>query len=151
MPGPYPDHDVDVLLTRYKEHAGHLRALDLLDLRVAGGFVTIQLAFGSWFVSHPVKSIVIKFLLLVIDAALLGVCLRLLRGSGQRRQEIVLTIRNINSALGLEKPGTYLPDRPVNPPTGKARTRWYGPGCVVAFLGAALVVWFASGLGGTPP
>jgi len=151
MPGPYQERDVDILLTRYKEQAAHIRALDVLDLRVAGGFVTIQLAFGSWFVSHPVKSIVIKGLLLLIDAALLIVCLRLLRGSGQRRKEIILTIRNINSALGLETPGTYLPDRPINPPPGQARTRWYGPGCVVAFLGAALVVWFASGLRGTAP
>jgi hypothetical protein len=121
MPGPYPENDAEILLTRYKEHAEHIRHLDLFEIRVASGFVTVQLIFGSWFVSHPVESCAIKFSLLLIDIALLLVCVQLLLGARNRRGEVVETIRNINSALGLDKTGTYLPDRAINPPNRSPR------------------------------
>jgi len=45
------------LLTRYKEHTAHLRDLNQYDLKVFGGFLTIQLALASWFTIHVPDSL----------------------------------------------------------------------------------------------
>jgi hypothetical protein len=51
------------------------------DLRVFGGFLTLQLALASWFAIHQPGSLLAKSGILVIDLALLIVCLKSINGN----------------------------------------------------------------------
>jgi hypothetical protein len=142
MVGPFPDHDADVLITRFEQHAQQLRHLDLYDVKIAGGFLTVQLLLGSWFAANPIGGLRTRLLLIAIDAAFLIVCWMIIRASRARRQVARVIIQNINSALGLDRAGTYLPDRSIYPsPDIPPRFYGYEIGVVVAFIGAALIIF----------
>src|SRR5258708_24408070 len=94
----YEDNRCEILTTRYKEQAAHLRDLNQYDLRVFGGFLTIQLALASWLTIHAPDRWLARRAILAIDMALLTVCLMFIRANRRRRDEIRLTILNINAA-----------------------------------------------------
>jgi hypothetical protein len=141
MAGPFPDRDADVLITRFEQHAEQLRHLDLYDVKIAGGFLTVQLLLGSWFAAHPIGGLGTRLSLIVIDAAFFVVCWMIIRASRARRREARTIMQNINVALGLDRVGTYLPDRSIYPSLDLPR-RFYGYeiGLVVAFIGAATIL-----------
>jgi uncharacterized membrane protein YfcA len=131
-----------ILETRYKEQAAHLRDLNQYDFRVFGGFLTIQLALGSWFATHPPDSWLPRSGVLVIDLALLIVCAQLLRGNRRRRDEIRTTILRINEAFGLYTAGIYLSEKAINPPPPEpGGIIWFVIGCCVSFIGVALALF----------
>jgi len=138
----YKNHEIEILLTRYKEHAEHLRHLDLFDIKVVTGFIAIQLLLGSWFVGHPVPGN-FKVALIVIDFAFWIACARTLWSSRNRRKEIVDTILNINEALGLKIIGAYLPGKMINPDVQRYQFYWYEIGCLMALTGAGVVIVFS--------
>lgn len=141
MAGPFPGRDVDILLTRYKEHAQHLRHMDTYDLRVTGGFLTVQLLLVSWFAAHPLGGDWPKLLLIGIDAVFCLLCYVAVWSSRSRRNEIVLVILNINSALGLDRPGAYLPNEPINPKRKIDRlSHTYEAGILAGWFGAAFMI-----------
>ena len=74
-------HKLSVLIARYQEQAINLRHLDNFDVKIFGGFISIQFAFASWFAIHPIADIVVKFGLIAINFALLIVCFNILRSS----------------------------------------------------------------------
>src|SRR3990172_4272816 len=93
---------IEVLLTRYKEHAAHIRHLDNFDVKIFGGFISIQLALASWFAIHPIDDVLTKFGLCIVNFSLLIVTFFIILGSRNRRHEVVAVIWNISKALGLD-------------------------------------------------
>jgi hypothetical protein len=135
------DMKCQILLTRYKEQAAHLRDLNQYDLRFFGGFLTIQLVMAGWFAAHP-SNIFVAIGIFVIDLALLAVCIKIMRANRRRRHEIRDTIININEAFGLYTPGIYLLDKPINPPPPKATPLiWLEVGCYVGVVGVAIALF----------
>jgi hypothetical protein len=141
MAGPFPDRDPDILITRFEQHAEQLRHLDIYDVKIAGGFLTVQLLLGSWFAANPIGGLETRLSLIVIDAAFFAVCWMIIRASRTRRREARTIMQNINVALGLDRVGTYLPDRSIYPSLDLP-PRFYGyeVGLVVAFIGAAVIL-----------
>lgn len=138
----FEDNRCEILTTRYKERAAHLRDLNQYDLRLFGGFLTIQLALASWFAIHAPDSWLAKSAILVIDLALLIVCQQIISANRRRRNEIRTTILNINEAFGLYATGIYLPDKAINPPPPQdSRFIWYDVGCWVGVAGVAVALF----------
>ncbi len=136
----YKGHEVDILVARYAQQAEHLRSLDLYDVRIVSGFLTVQILLGAWIYTHPIKAICPKASLLLIDFALLVCCAAVLRTSTVRRWEIVETIWNINEALGLYEIGAYLTNKAINPECRKHRSfLWYYIISAVGFVGVIFV------------
>jgi hypothetical protein len=129
-----------VLLERYKEHAAHIRHLDNFDVRIFGGFITLQLALASWFAVNPIHAPLIKLGVIAVNAALLLVAFFIISGSRNRRKEVVQVIWNISEALGLDRAGTYLAEKPINPPPHPRRFWWYEIGCIIGFVGTTIVL-----------
>jgi hypothetical protein len=130
-------HKVDILKARYAEQAENLRSLNLFELRVVGGYLTVQLASVGWFLANGVSDVWGKAIFLVVDFALLFVSLMVIKSAEDRRWEITTTVWNINEAFGLYRVGEYLPDKPINPDTRRPREIfwWYYLACAIGFLG----------------
>jgi hypothetical protein len=137
----YDGQKCEILLTRYREQAAHLRDLNQYDLRVFGGFLAIQLALASWFAIHVPNGWPAKIAILIIDLALCVICQKFLNSNKLRRAEIRTTILNINEAFGLYTPGVYLPGKAINPPPIDNPFAWFYIGCWIAFFcfAAALI------------
>jgi hypothetical protein len=137
----YQDMKCQILMTRYKEQAAHLRDLNQVDLRFFGGFLTIQLVMAGWFAAHP-SSIFVAGGVFVIDLALLVVCINIMRINRRRRHEIRDTIININVAFGLYTPGIYLLEKPINPDPPKAASLiWLELGGYFGFAGLVIALF----------
>jgi hypothetical protein len=137
----YQDRKCQILETRYKEQAAHLRDLNQYEFRFFGGFLTVQLVVASWFATHP-NNIFVAVGIFIIDLALLAVCIQILRATRRRRDEIRETVININEAFGLYTPGIYLPDRAINPsPPKSAGYIWLAVGCCVGVVGVAIALF----------
>jgi hypothetical protein len=113
---------IEILLTRYKEHAAHLRHLDNFDVRIFGGFITIQLVLASWFATHPIHELIAKLGITVVNFSLLVVAFSIIKSSRNRRDEIVQVIWNINEAFELDKKGVYLADNLTESESRRRRT-----------------------------
>jgi len=141
----YLDKKTEVLLTRYQEHAAHIRHLDNFDVKISGGFISIQIAFAGWLAAHPVQGAVVKVGLTVVNVSLLLTFIVIIVGSRIRRKEIVKVILNISEALGLDRSGTYLPNKPINSayhPKPFGWYWWYAIGSSIGFVGTSLVLWY---------
>jgi hypothetical protein len=121
---PVSDNRTDILLKRYEQHAEHLRALDLFDLRVTSGFLTLQILLAGWLYAHPAQPLSSKMAIILIDLVLFLGCIGGLRGSSARRREIRGTIWNVNEALGLYSAGMDLPNRPLDHKRRRPKVRW---------------------------
>jgi hypothetical protein len=139
MAGPFPDHDADVLISRFEQHAEQLRHLDLYDVKIAGGFLTVQLILASWFANKPFGDLLTRLLLIAIDAAFWVVCWNILRASHKMRRRARDIMEKINRALKLNEAGTYL-DEPIYSDLQSRPFRAYEIGLAVSFIGAALIV-----------
>jgi hypothetical protein len=137
----YKGREIEILLTRYKEHAQHLRHLDLFDIRVAGGFIAVQLALASLFVIHPISNMAPKFAVIAIEIGFLIATWQTIKGSRKRRDEIVNTILNINEVFALKTIGAYLPNKMINPDATRSKFVWYEFACVIAACGAAFALF----------
>jgi hypothetical protein len=138
----YEDNRCEILTTRYREHAAYLRDLNQYDLRVVGGFLTIQLALASWLTIQAPGGLIAKIALFVIDLALLAVCLQIIHANRRRRGEIRSTIVNLNEAFGLYEPGVYLSGKAIDMrPPHIARFIRFDVVCWVGVVGVALALF----------
>lgn len=79
--------------------------------------MSIQLALGGWLSQHSPSGIWSRLGILLIDGTLASLAAVLLFNSYRRRNEVIATLKNVNSALGFYTEGTYLPDSVINPST----------------------------------
>jgi len=127
---------------RYVDHVELLRTMTKLDLEIFGGYMTIQLALGSFFLTK--KAIFgwsTAFGMLILDAALAVIAWVLLRNNALRRKEAIVTLKNVMTAMGFYQEGAYLADKAINEPE-KVRLwgPWYQIGVLVGYIGLALIV-----------
>ena len=137
-----PEQKFEALKLRYQDHVALLRWMTNLDFKIFGGYMTLQLAFASWLSQHPVLATWSRLGLFVIDFTLAFLAARLLYLSDKRRNEVVATLQNVNSALGYNTEGAFLSERALNPPTKRYRwPLWYVAGVFVGFAGAVFVLF----------
>lgn len=144
MTKAYEGHEFDALKLRYEDQVGLLRSLTQFDFKIFVGFFTLQLVLASWLSANPISSCTVRTSLAVIDAVLAALSVKLLHNQHCRRQEVAATIANINTALGFDEPGLYLPNGPLNSPYQRRYWfKWYAAGVVIATAGQ-LVILFTS-------
>jgi hypothetical protein len=148
----YEGNEFEVLKVRYAEQAAHIRDLNQYEMRLFGGFISIQLLLASWFAAHPISDSWSKVGILLVDSAMLLVCLQILTAVRGRRIEIRDTIININEAFGLYVSGIYLKGKSINPqPPAKRNFIWFNVGCWVAFAGVVITLFMPLAPVTTPP
>ncbi|MBX3659534.1 MAG: hypothetical protein KF740_13975 [Ramlibacter sp.] len=139
---PYVGKEFEALKMRYDDQVALLRFMTTFDFQIFGGFLTLQLALGSWLAAHPISSVLVQLGVLLIDAVAALLSAKLLHNQHSRRQEVQATIRNINLALGFEEPGAYLESQSLNPAyTRRLWFKWYMVGIAASYVGMLLIVF----------
>jgi len=132
----------EALKLRYTDHVELLRTMTKLDLEIFGGYITLQLALGSWLSQNYPKHLWGKLGILLIDLALSVIAFVLLRNSAKRRVEAVETLMNIQSALGYDRVGVYLPDKAINADyTYRPWKHWFYLGIAAGFAGIIILLF----------
>ena len=142
MTKAYEGHEFDALKLRYEDQVGLLRSLTQFDFKIFVAFFTLQLVMGGWLSANPISSCTVRVGLAVIDVVLAALSVKLLHNQHCRRQEVADTIKNINTALGFDEPGVYIPGSPLNPPYKRRYWfMWYWVGVVVSTAGLFVVLF----------
>jgi hypothetical protein len=102
------DLKLKAALHEHKNQVELLRHDTALDIRVFGGFMAIQLAFGSWASTNTGGTVLSHTILLLIDVALSFLAITMLRRNSVRRREVVEVVWRLNEALGYSVKGIYL-------------------------------------------
>lgn len=141
MTKAYEGHEFDALKLRYEDQVDLLRSLTQFDFKIFVGFFTLQLLLASWLSAKAIPSCTVRIALAVIDVVLAVLSVKLLHNQHCRRQEVAETIANINTALGFEEPGLYVPNVPLNP-SYKRRYwfKWYAGGVAIVTAGVLVVL-----------
>jgi len=142
MTKAYEGHEFEALKMRYEDQVTLLRSLTQFDFKIFVAFFTLQLVMGSWLSANPVSSCAVRIGLAVIDVVLAALSVKLLHNQHCRRQEVADTIKNINTALGFDEPGVYLPSSPLNPRYKRRYWfKWYLVGVVVSTAGLFVILF----------
>lgn len=138
----YKGNEFEALKLRYSDQVELLRSLGQFDFKIFTAFFTLQLVLGGWLAANPVQDASMRTGLLIIDMALAGISIKLLRNQHLRRQEVVATIMNLNEALGFSVAGAYLQGKTINP---QYKRRfwfwWYAVAVAIGVVGFALVLF----------
>jgi hypothetical protein len=151
----------DALKVKYDDQVALLRFLTTFDFQIFSGFLTIQLAFVSWWSTHAIKvaelrfslyhyqihwlpwqtAIAVKAGLLIVDGLLGFVAARLLHTNKLRRTSVVGIVRNLNDALRFNEAGVYLVDKPINVAhVYRPWAYWYMFVIFTSYIGVILVM-----------
>jgi len=156
----YEGKEFEALSLRYTDHTELLRKLSDIDHKFFILSVTVQLALGAWLFENQdkVNDWIVKIGIIVIDASLMFVGIRLLYLNYIRRCEAVRTLKNVMEALGFTQPDVYLAGRAINPSQEQYLPRslltnrilregfrpwwpYYKWGVIVSVIGLAFVVF----------
>lgn len=137
------EQEFEALKIKYADQVELLRFMTKLDIQIITGYLTVQLVLGAWVAARPIQGYLAELGLTVIDLGLAIVAFMLLFNHNKRRTEVVETVKNINEALGFDKPCIYLSGKAVNAQTKRRPFfRWLVTGIVLGFAGIFLVIWF---------
>ena len=104
---------VELIRYRHEDQCRLLYNLSQTSLKIFSGFLTLQLAFGSFLTQiTPTFGIEVGFILMEI--AICSITTFMLLNIQRRRREAARTVRNCNEYLGFDEEGAYLPDRAIN-------------------------------------
>src|SRR5437764_1628228 len=109
-----PEQRFEALRIRFEDQARLLATMTDLDLRIFGGYISIQLALGGWLGQHPPTNIWAAIGIAIIDLAMAAIAGVMLRYNAVYRTEIVTNLKNAMDAFEFTRPGAYLQDRPLN-------------------------------------
>jgi len=113
-----------------------------LDLRIFAGYITLQLALGSWIATHPPGSLHSIVGLGVIDLALALLAGLILWRSYVRRGQVAQVVWRLNEALGFTEPDVYLSNRPLH--EQKRFMPWlpyYIAGIIIGLVGIRILLF----------
>jgi len=110
------EHKLTAALHEHGSQVELLRHQTNLDLRIFAGYITLQLALGSWLSANPVRTTSARVGLAAIDLALAALAGLILWRSFVRRGQVVGVVRRLNEVLGYTTPGVYLADRAIHEP-----------------------------------
>ncbi len=130
------------LKLRYNDHVELLRSMTKLDVQIFIGYITLQLGLGAWLATNRPEDPFARFGILLIDIVLAVIASKLLYNDYLRRKEVVSIIKNINEALGYDKSGIYLDDKPINVPTvTRPWWKWFLYGIISGVVGIVMVLF----------
>jgi hypothetical protein len=137
-----PEQRFEALRMRFEDQARVLTTMTDLDLRIFGGYISIQLALGGWLGQRPPTEIWAALGIAIIDLAMAAIAGVMLRHNAVYRIEVVRNIKNALDAFEFTRLGAYLHDRPLNS-MGTTR-RWaplYYAGILAGYIGVLLVIF----------
>ena len=143
MPGVYDDDDAkrEILTLAFGNHVQYLRWLSQIDLRMFGGFLTLQLVLGGWLLQYTPTRALAASGILIIDVMLAIVAAVFLIKNQKRRNREVTTIGNICEALGLTVEGVFLEKRKImESPQSEPSLRLYLFAIATSVIGIALII-----------
>jgi len=137
----------DALKFRMTDQVGLLVKMSEIDLKIFIGYITLQLALGAWLVtkqdllpSSEEQRLISLVGLFILDIVLAGLAGKFLFNNYKRRSEVVETVKNLNEALGYNKPGVYI-DKAINSNTHfRPWWYWYLVGIISGVIGIALIM-----------
>ena len=136
-----PEQRFEALRVRFEDQTRLLTTMTEFDLRIFGGYITVQLALGGWLGEHP-PTVRAAIGIALIDLAMAVIAGVLLRYNALRRTEVVATLTNVMDALEFSRPGAYLPERPLN---ASYEVRRWAPlfylGVIAGYVGLLLVMF----------
>ncbi|MFO1482306.1 MAG: hypothetical protein U1F71_02985 [Verrucomicrobiaceae bacterium] len=126
----------------YQTHNELLRFMTSHDLKIFGGYITIQLALGSWMTQQKNFTCPARFAIGIIDFAFAAIAGVLLFKAYMRRCEITALFSRLNDAFLFTKPGAYLDGVALWPEKSKFRpwAAWYIGGVVVSYIGIVVLL-----------
>lgn len=116
MKGLNDKQKIDLVRYRHEDQSRLLQTLSHIDLKVFSGFLTLQLALGS-FLTQFSYTLYALIGVGILELAICTVCTLILRNNFERRKEAARTIGNCNTFLGFDQAGVYLPYRTINAAT----------------------------------
>ncbi|GAB3726645.1 hypothetical protein [Spirosoma lituiforme] len=139
---PFVGHEFEVVRYRHEDQSKLLQLMAQVDLQLFSGFLTVQLAFGSFLVQQDLYNNYVRFGLISVNLSLASICFILLRNNYKRRKEVVATLKNCNEALGLNQQGAFIPGKSINSDT-KFRPwfHWYSIAILLSFTGICLILF----------
>lgn len=139
---PYVGHEFEVVKYRHEDQVKLLQWIGQFDMQLFSGYLTIQLAFGSFLIKTDITDNYTRFGLLFIEISMSLLSIVLLTIHHKRRIEIVETVRNCNEALGLTQEGAILKDKAIDSKTKfRPWNHWYSLGVLLSFCGICLILF----------
>lgn len=132
----------EILKLRFEDQTSLLRKMTEIDLQVMTGFATVQLVFSAWLSQAKISSCEIKLGFLIITVIFSLLTIKILYNNYQRRNEVVSTVKNLNSALGLSDADIFITGKAINAKT-KYRP-WFWPyivGVICIACGTLIVLF----------
>jgi len=129
---------VELLKTKYLDHAEDLRFRTGFDFKLLSGFVTLNLILAAWLTKNPLATGWLKAAFAIFVAGVAGIAALLFLRNNRRRKVIVEIMHNLNAALEFDKDCAYLEHGPINPKSNVKTTYW-----TPWYLCAVILVSFA--------
>lgn len=137
-----PEQKAELIRYRHEDQARLLQSISHTNLRIFSGFLTLQLAFGS-FLTQVTITTGAKIGFILLEVVICTICSGMLWNNQNRRREVAKTIQNCNNFLGFDEKGAYIPDRTIN-----ARSKFWPwhpffiTGIWLSFLSICLILIF---------
>lgn len=143
MPGLFDDDDAkrEILTLAFDNQTQYVRLIDRDELRILGGFLTLQLVLGGWLSESPPTERSIAGGFFIIDLAFSIVAANFLRMNNKRKQRAVDTLGNIVEAIGFTEKVQFPVGRKIMEPP-KSRTALSGHMIAIgaSVFGIALII-----------
>ncbi|WP_418982166.1 hypothetical protein [Alistipes sp.] len=107
---------IELIRYRHEDQARLLQTLSHIDLKVFTGFLTLQLALGSFLTQFSFTVLALTGVC-ILELAMCAICTLILRNNYERRKEAAETIGHCNDFLGFREKGAYLPDSAIDATT----------------------------------
>lgn len=134
---------VDLVRYRHEDQVRLLGDISHNSLKIFSGFITLQLAVGS-FLTQVAITAGARWGFILLEFTLCSICSGMLVNNQRRRKEAARTVQNCNAFLGFDQAGAYLPDRALNAQSRFWPWLWfYIAGVWMFFIGILLILIFA--------
>ena len=139
----YIGHEFEAIKYRHEDQVKVLLKMTDVDLKLFSGYLTIQLAFGSFLTNNSaVLKLNVQVGLLLVELSMAVVCSIFLWNNYQRRIEVVNTIRNCNEALGFTRIDQLSPGSKIDSVTKfRPWVYWYITGVAASTCGIIIILF----------
>ncbi len=136
------DQKLTAALHEHRNQVELLKFQTTLDLRIFAGYITLQLALGSWISAYPLRNLHSIVGLGLIDLALALLAGLILWKSYVRRKQVAKVVRRLNEALGFTEPDVYLEKLPLHEENRfMPWLPFYIAGIVIGLLGIGILLF----------
>ena len=139
--------EINILTAKYLDICEDLRFRKTYDFKVMSGFITLNLVLAAWLTNNPLQGIYLKVGFAIFMFGLSAIACALFYENYRRRNVVVATLKNINTALEFNKAGAYGLSEPINT-TENVHIRWIKWYCltVLFFFCATMFIVFGGSI-----